>query len=109
MEKDFIDKTLKTIYKNKFLLAGGIFFAWISLFDSNSCYDQRKLRKEKELLESEKIFYTEKIIKDSIALNELSTKDNNIEKFARENYLMKKDNEDVFVIVEEEDKPVKPL
>jgi cell division protein DivIC len=102
MEKEFVDKTKMAISKNRFLLAGGIFFAWIALFDSNSCYDQMKLKNEKAKLEIEKSFYTEKIAEDSLATLELKTDDKNLEKFARENYLMKKDNEDVFVIVEEE-------
>ena len=36
-------------------------------------------------------------------MNELKTNPDNLEKFAREKYLMKKDNEDIFVIVEEKD------
>jgi cell division protein FtsB len=103
MEKEFVDKTKKAISKNKFLLTGAIFFAWIALFDSNSCYDQMRLKDEKLKLETEKAYYQEKIRIDSVDLLELKTSDK-IEKFARENYMMKKDNEDVFVIVEEEPK-----
>jgi cell division protein DivIC len=104
MEKEFVDKTKKAISKNKFLLAGGIFFAWIALFDSNSCYDQLKLKNERAKLETEKAFYSNKIKEDTLALHDLKTNDKTLVKFARENYLMKKDNEDVFVIVEEDSK-----
>ena len=104
MEKEFVEKTKKAISKNKFLLAGAIFFAWIALFDSNSCYDQLKLKNEKAKLETERDFYLDKIKSDSVALLELKTNDKNLEKFARENYLMKKDNEDVYVIVESDSK-----
>jgi cell division protein DivIC len=100
MEKEFVDKTKKAISKNKFLLVGGIFFAWIALFDSNSCYDQMKLKNEKAKLDTEKNYYLDKIQVDSLALLQLKTNDKNLEKFARENYMMKKDNEDVFVILE---------
>jgi cell division protein DivIC len=100
MEKEFVDKTKKAISKNKFLLAGGIFFAWIALFDSNSCYDQMKLKNEKAKLDTEKNYYLDKIQTDSLAWLQLKTNDKNLEKFARENYMMKKDNEDVYVILE---------
>jgi cell division protein DivIC len=100
MEKEFVEKTKKAISKNKFLLTGAIFFAWIALFDSNSCYDQMKLKKEKENLDTEKNFYIGKINEDSLSLKLLKTDDKSLEKFARENYMMKKDNEDVYVILE---------
>ncbi len=104
MEKEFVNKTRKAISKNKFLLTGAIFFAWIALFDSNSCYDQMRLKEEKGKLETEKAYYIEKIKQDSTNQQELKTSNKNLEKFARENYLMKKDNEDVFVIVEDDSK-----
>jgi cell division protein FtsB len=107
MEKEFVDKTKKAISKNKFLLTGAIFFAWIALFDSNSCYDQMRLKQEKSKLETERAYYLVKIKQDSTDWQELMTNNKNLEKFARENYLMKKDNEDVFVIVEEASKTPK--
>jgi cell division protein FtsB len=53
-------------------------------------------------MEDEKQYYLERIEEDSRRLNELKTDRDNLEKFAREQYFMKKENEDVFVIVEEE-------
>ena len=35
-------------------------------------------------------------------MKNLKTNNENLEKFAREQYLMKKDNEDIFIIVEED-------
>ena len=52
-------------------------------------------------MEEQKIYYIEKISHDSARLNELRTDAENLEKFAREQYLMKKDNEEIFVIVDE--------
>lgn len=43
-------------------------------------------------------YYREKIDSDKRKLNELQSNRENIEKFARENYKMKKENEEVFVI-----------
>ncbi len=51
-------------------------------------------------LEKDKIYFTNKIKEDSTKLHELKTDSKNLEKFAREQYLMKKDNEDIFIIVD---------
>jgi cell division protein FtsB len=107
MEKEIIDKSFKAIVKNKYLITGVIFFIWIALFDSSSCYDRIRLKREYIKLENEKNFYLEKIKRDSISYQELKTNNENLEKFARENYLMKKDNEDIFIIVEEDKKAKK--
>ncbi len=52
-------------------------------------------------LEEEKGFYQEEIKQIRADLKELKTNPKTLEKFAREKYLMKKDNEELFVIVEE--------
>lgn len=51
-------------------------------------------------LENEKEYYQNKIEQDNKKLNELKTNDENLEKFAREQYLMKKSDEDIFIIDE---------
>ena len=56
-----------------------------------------------EDLEEKRNFYETEIQKDSIALHELTTNPKTQEKFAREKYFMKKDNEDVIVIIEEDE------
>ena len=103
MDKEIINKSFTTVVKNKFLITGAIFFIWIALFDPSSWYDRNRLKKEKAKLESEKAFYIEKIKNDSTSLLELKTNNENLEKFARENYLMKKENEDIFIIVDSDD------
>jgi len=49
-------------------------------------------------LEKEIIFYNEKIKNDRAQLEELKSNPANLEKFARENFLMKKENEDIFIV-----------
>ena len=51
-------------------------------------------------LESEKEYYQKKIEADNEKLKELKTNDENLEKFAREQYLMKKSDEDIFIVEE---------
>ena len=55
-------------------------------------------------LEDDREYYLEQIQKDSARLSELTTNKENLEKYAREQFLMKKPNEDVFVVIEEKDK-----
>lgn len=76
-----------------------IFLVWLLIFDRNSLIDRVKYIRARHDMEEEKQFYIERIDKDSRRLTELKTDRDNLEKFAREQYFMKKENEDVFVIV----------
>ena len=88
--------------RNKYLMAVLVFLVWLLIFDNNSLIDRVRYLKILHEMEGEKEYYLEKIEEDSRRLNELKTDRDNLEKFAREQYFMKKENEDVFVIVEEE-------
>jgi uncharacterized membrane protein (DUF106 family) len=73
--------------------------AWLLFFDKNDVFTQWELMKKCRKLEKERNYYIAEIEKNRFALNELQTNKNSLETFARESYLMKKDNEDVFVFV----------
>ena len=88
--------------RNKYLVAVLVFLVWLLIFDQNSLIDRIKYLNTLHEMEDEKQYYLERIEEDSRRLNELKTDRDNLEKFAREQYFMKKENEDVFVIVEEE-------
>jgi cell division protein DivIC len=96
-------KILHTIYpvlKNKYLLSLSFFLLWILFFDQNNLLDRYKLVREVHQLQKDRLYYIERIRSDSARLDELMTGSENLEKFAREQYLMKKDNEDIFVITD---------
>jgi len=102
--KEEVKKTLKKRkfgFRNKYLIALVVFLLWILFFDQNNLIERFQHRKELKSLQEDKIYYKEKIIQNTEKLKELKTNNENLEKFAREQYLMKKDNEDIFVIVEE--------
>jgi len=88
--------------KNKYVLTITIFAVWILFFDQNNLVDRMKMSSEIRRLEADREYYLEEIEKDSARLHELTTDRDNLEKYAREQFFMKKPNEDVFVIVEEE-------
>ena len=94
-------KIFQSIVKNKYLVASAIFLLWVAVLDSYSWSDRIKLKRNLQNLKAEKVFLQKKIKQDSINLYNLKTNKANLEKFAREKYLMKKENEDIFVIVTE--------
>ncbi|WP_229783039.1 MULTISPECIES: FtsB family cell division protein [Butyricimonas] len=80
---------------------GLLFVIWIALFDKYSFIDRLQLRSKINQLENEQKYYREKIEEDKRKKEELLGSRDNLEKFAREQYLMKKENEDIFIIVKE--------
>ncbi|TXB66657.1 septum formation initiator family protein [Vicingus serpentipes] len=83
--------------KNKYAITIVIFIVWLSFFDQNNFLVQYDFKKELRSLNQDKRFYLEEIKKTKIELEELTTNPVTLEKFAREKYLMKKDNEEIFV------------
>ncbi|MGY3052881.1 cell division protein FtsB [Pedobacter sp. UYEF25] len=92
------------LFRNKYFLATLAFFFWIMFFDKNDMMSQYEYRTEANKLQNEKEYYEKETAQVKTDLTELSTNLNTAEKFAREKYFMKKDNEDVFVIIREEKK-----
>ena len=66
-------------------------------FDSNSWFIHHELNTEMDNLEAEKEYYKKEIEKDNKAIKKLSTEEG-LEKFAREEYYMKRDKEEIFII-----------
>ena len=97
-------KKLPPYLKNKYSVALIVFFIWLMFFDHNRIINQVKLLNTLGDLHTEKEYYQEQIKRDSARLDELTTNKDNLEKYAREQFLMKKPNEDVFVVLEEKDK-----
>ncbi len=83
--------------KNIFVLVLIIFCIWMLFFDSNSWFIHNELNKEINKLEEEKEYYQSQIEKDTIEIKELSTEEG-LEKYGRQEYNMKKENEDVYII-----------
>ena len=84
-------------FKNIFILILAVFAVWMLFFDANSWLIHHELNTEIEDLENEKDYYKKEIIKDNKDLKKLST-DEGLEKFAREEYYMKRDNEEIYII-----------
>ena len=102
MLKEYYDK-LPPILKNKFVLVTLALLIWVAFFDSNNWIKQFRLQSEIDDLEEQKKYYLKEIEKDSIALFDLTNNTETQEKFGREKYLMKKENEDVIVIIKDDE------
>ena len=92
----------KKYFNNKYFYTGLAFVVWMIFFDQENFVEQYQLTRTLNDLESKKEFYQEEIASNEQKINLLETDAEYIEKFAREKYYMKKENEDVFVIIREE-------
>ncbi len=72
----------------------------VMLFFLSDSSVTKRIRYETEIrdLESQIEYYQKLIESDREKLHELRSNDEDLEKFARENYLMKKENEDLFIV-----------
>lgn len=89
---------MKKLIKNKYILTLLIFTVWMLFFDQNSFLSQRKITKELNQLEARKKLYSNQNEALRNQKEELLGSTDNLEKLAREKYLMKRDDEDVYLI-----------
>lgn len=82
---------------NLILLVFLIFIIWMLFFDENSFLTHRELNKEIEKVQKTNTYFKNEIKKDQKTIKDLQNADS-LEKFGREHYLMKKKNEEIFII-----------
>lgn len=90
---------LLKLAKNKYFLTITAIMVWLVFFDKNDVFTQYELIQKCRKLKSERQYYQEEITRNKANLNELRTNKKSLETFSREKYLMKKDNEDIYVFV----------
>jgi cell division protein FtsB len=93
--------SLRKLFKNFYFLFFIVFLVWMILIDSNGFINRFKLSNKLDDLENEKSFYLDEIDKISNEKSQFEMNNDLFEKFAREQYLMKKKSEDIFYIVKE--------
>tara|TARA_B100000497_G_scaffold7898_1_gene8152 strand:+ start:90919 stop:91254 length:336 start_codon:yes stop_codon:yes gene_type:complete len=89
------------ILGNKYLLILILFFVWMFFFDTNSFFIHQELNDDIKKLENNKKVYQEEIKNDKVFIEKMKDS-NEIEKFAREKYYLKKGDEDIFIIEHED-------
>jgi hypothetical protein len=86
--------------KYKYWVIGLSAITWMTVFDGNNFIELIQLRSEVAELKEKRDYYQSEIILVRKTEKELFSNNRNLEKFAREKYLMKKDNEDLVIITE---------
>jgi len=84
--------------RNKYLLAGIIFLVYLAFIDDRDLLANYHRHQQLKDLEKSAAYYQQEIQKTKNELNQLKTDAATLEKYAREKYLMKRDNEDIFII-----------
>lgn len=99
MNLDFLKKIIdkSNIYTTAYIAIGLLFALWMLFFDSHSWLIHRELNTEIEQLENKKRDLKEKIKSDKLLIEQLENIDS-LEKFARENYGHKRENETIYII-----------
>lgn len=92
-------KWIRKYVLNKYIIVVLIFLVWMIFFDSTSFLVLRDLDNEIEKYEQKLEYYKEEYNKNTQYYNQLMNNKNEKEKFARENYFMKKRNEEIFILV----------
>ena len=87
---------------NKYFYTGLAFVVWLVFFDQESIIEQYHLNATLNNLKDQKEFYKSEIEKNENTIYLLENDSSMLERFARENYYMKRDNEDVFVVIRDE-------
>jgi cell division protein FtsB len=90
---------------NKYLLTLAGLLVFLLFFDKYDLISQYGSRQKLNQLKNEKKYFLDEIEKNDAELNELRTNVKSLEKFGREKYLMKKEDEDIFVILEKSTEP----
>lgn len=87
--------------RNFYFISGALFLFWMLFLDSNDLISQFRLSRKISTLENEKEYYLKKFDEVQEEHDQLLSNTEALEKFAREKYLMKKDTEDLYVIIDE--------
>lgn len=93
-------KKIGSFFINKYFLTTLAFVVWLLFFDSNSLLERNKLQERLDQLNMEKRFYLDEIKRDSLLTKQLMSDSAQLEKFARERYLMKREGEDVYLVID---------
>jgi len=92
------------LVKNYYIIATLAFIVWISFFDTDNLVSQYAQRKEMNQLLQQKKFYTSEIQRMKNLSEALTTDMSAMEQYGRENYLMKRPGEDIYLVVTQEQK-----
>ncbi len=97
--KDIVRLSIPLL-RNRYVITFLAFIVWVGFFDQNNLVERHELSGRIDQLEKQKVHYQNEIKNNTHRIGELQSNPDNLEKFAREQYLMKKPDEDIFVVIE---------
>jgi len=86
-----------------FLIITLLFVVWMLFVDDFNVFHRLSLNKKINNLEHQKQYYQQEIKRDSALIKTLKNNPDSMERYAREKYLMKKENEDIFIVINEDE------
>ena len=100
-------KLLQKYLWNKYFVTIFLFLGWMVFFDSTSFLVINELNGEVNRYENQLAYYKSEYKKNDDFYKKLMNNKEEKEKYARENYFMKKPNEEIFILVVDSSKVVK--
>lgn len=94
-------KIAAPLLHNKYVLTAIVFLVWLGFFDQNNFVDRISLVNRNKELKRQKEYLQKEIDENREKMEELRSHSDKLEKFAREQYLMKKPDEDLYIVIEE--------
>jgi cell division protein FtsB len=99
--KDIIKSKWFIVLSSTYVLILILFMIWMLFFDTNSYFIHKELNDEIKALEQTKEYYKKETAKDKVFIEKMKDS-NEIEKYAREKYYLKKEKEDIYIIEHED-------
>ena len=96
-----INQKIRDLFKNFYFLFFLSFILWMTIIDSNGFINIYRLYKKLSELNTQKEFYVKEINKVTLDKEKFESDEELLEKYAREEYLMKKESEDIFYVIKE--------
>ena len=96
-----INQKIRRLFRNFYFLFFLCFVLWMTIIDSNGFINRYRLSNKLSELNSQKEFYVKEINKVSLDKERFESDQELLEKYAREEYLMKKESEDIFYVIKE--------
>lgn len=95
-----LEKIKKFFSTYKYGITFVLFLVFVTFFDQNNFIKQARAKRDISHLKKEIKFYQDAIKNDHTKINAINSSLDNLETFAREEYLMKRENEEIFIIKE---------
>jgi cell division protein DivIC len=100
MKFSFSKERITKLVVNKYFIVLVVFGVFVTFFDEHNLINRWQAHRKIKAMENEVKFYQNEIQANKNKMTELQSDDDHLEKFAREHYMMKRKDEDIYIIKE---------